>query len=61
MTWSRGEARITQDREATAMSQAAHSPEACADAHLVAQLRVGDEAAVSRLVERWLPTMLANP
>jgi RNA polymerase sigma-70 factor, ECF subfamily len=58
MAWSRGEARIIQDREATAMSQAAYSPEAYADAELVAQLREGDEAAVSRLVNQWSPTML---
>ncbi len=29
-----------------------------ADAALVAQLRAGDEAAVSQLVDRWSPTML---
>ncbi len=58
MAWSRGEARIIQDREATAMSQAAYSPAVHADAVLVAQLRAGDEAAVSRLVDRWSPAML---
>ena len=41
MAWSRGEGRIIQDREATAMSQAAYSREAYADAELVAQLRGG--------------------
>ena len=40
------------------MSQAAYSREAYADAELVAQLRAGDEAAVSRLVNQWSPTML---
>ena len=58
MARSRGEARIIQDREATAMSQAAYSREACADADLVARLRAGDEVAVSRLVEHWSPAML---
>ncbi len=33
------------------MSQAAYSREVYADADLVAQLRAGDEATVSRLVE----------
>ena len=40
------------------MSHAAYAWEAYADAELVAQLRAGDEAAVSRLVEQWSPTML---
>jgi RNA polymerase sigma-70 factor, ECF subfamily len=40
------------------MSQTACSRQACADADLVAQLRAGDETAVSRLVEQWSPTML---
>jgi RNA polymerase sigma-70 factor (ECF subfamily) len=58
MARQRGEARIIQDREATAMSQAAYAREACADADLVARLRAGDEVAVSRLVEHWSPAML---
>ena len=40
------------------MSHAAYAWEGYADAELVAQLRAGDEAAVSRLVEQWSPTML---
>ena len=40
------------------MSQAAYAREAYADADLVAQLRAGDEAVVSRLVEQWSPAML---
>ena len=36
MAWSRGEARIIRDREATAMSHAAYAWEAYADAELVA-------------------------
>ena len=44
---SRGEARISQDREAAAMSQATYSSEGYADADLVARLRAGDEAAVA--------------
>jgi len=55
---SLSEARIIRDREATAMSQAAFTRETCADADLVAQLRAGDEAAVSGLAEQWSPIML---
>lgn len=40
------------------MSEAGFSPEAGADADLVARLRAGDEATVSRLVNRWSPAML---
>ena len=40
------------------MPQAAYSPEAWADADLVAQVRAGDEAVVSRLVEQWSPIMI---
>jgi RNA polymerase sigma-70 factor, ECF subfamily len=39
------------------MPQAVHSLEVYADAALVAQLRAGNEAAVSRLVNQWSPTM----
>jgi len=41
------------------MSQAAHQADdvTCTDADLVALLRAGDEEAISRLVERWSPTM----
>jgi RNA polymerase sigma-70 factor, ECF subfamily len=53
-----GEAGIIRDRKATALSQADYSPEVYAEADLVAQLRAGDEAAVSRLVDQWSPTML---
>ena len=46
------------------MQQATYSPGSqtdgvgCADADLIAQLRAGDEAAMSQLVDRWSPTML---
>ena len=46
------------------MQQATYSPASqtdgvgCVDADLIAQLRAGDEAAVSQLVDRWSPTML---
>jgi RNA polymerase sigma-70 factor, ECF subfamily len=46
------------------MRQATYSPgpqadeAGYADADLVAQLRAGDEAAMSQLVGRWSPTML---
>ncbi len=46
------------------MRQATYSPgpqtddAGYADAHLVAQLRAGDETAMSQLVDRWSPTML---
>src|SRR5271165_2799707 len=46
------------------MQQATYSPgpqtddAGYADADLVAQLRAGDEAAMSQLVDRWSPTML---
>jgi RNA polymerase sigma-70 factor, ECF subfamily len=46
------------------MRQATYSPgpqaddAGYADAHLVAQLRAGDDAAMSQLVDRWSPTML---
>jgi len=46
------------------MQQATYSPGSqtdgvgCADADLVAQLRAGDKAAMSQLVDRWSPTML---
>src|SRR5256884_6317335 len=41
------------------MSQAAHQADdvTCTDADLVALLRAGDEEAITRLVERWSPTM----
>ena len=41
------------------MSQATHQADdvTCTDADLVALLRAGDEEAISRLVERWSPTM----
>ena len=41
------------------MSQAAHQADdlTCTDADLVALIRAGDEEAISRLVERWSPTM----
>ena len=40
------------------MSEAVFSRAAGADADLVARLRAGDEATVSRLVNRWSPAML---
>ena len=46
------------------MQQATYTPEprtddaGYADTDLVAQLRAGDQAAMSRLVDRWSPTML---
>src|SRR5215469_15013018 len=61
---SRGEAAVIEDREATMMTQATYSPGPQTDgvtgteAHLVAQLRAGDEAAMAQLVDQWSPAML---
>src|SRR5215471_4761412 len=61
---SPGEAAVSRDREATAMSQVSYCEATQADAaigadaDLVSQLRAGDQTAIARLVDEWSPTML---
>src|SRR5258707_12021802 len=61
---SRDEAAVSRSREAITMAQTtrsvAHQTEepGYADADLVAQLRAGDEATMSQLVDEWSPAML---